>query len=343
MALIKCPNCGTLVSNKAEACPVCGKSVHEIITELNGEDTPATPPMEAPVITEQPPVTPPAAPTAMPTAAPTEEKPASAKGNRKLLVALLIAILVLLVGLVIGGFLLLKRSHQPDLSKEHNYAGLYGYWKVEEGGNRIYKITPNKIYYADVVPGSKKSYLRAADNGDELDSYEFCEGRNYTDIYIGEVILGDGAFDLPGEFRIMNNQLYRVSYSTGDGNRLLKMKRIAGLRMDELLHPVEARGVYDSGSGGSWLPGRYPEGSTRYLSEYDLMGKSLWELKIMRNEIYARHHYIFKSSDLIEYFNRQSWYTGYDPDAKAVARTFNDYENKNVYFIREYERALKHQ
>ena len=95
-----------------------------------------------------------------------------------------------------------------------------------------------------------------------------------------------------------------------------------------------------SASVSSDVPGRYPEGSTRYLTAYDLVGKSKWELKVMRNEIYARHHYIFKSADLQEHFAKEPWYYGYISDAKEAARLFSYMETKNVELIKEYEKQF---
>ena len=39
MALLKCPDCGGTVSDKADACPICGKPVKNILAQLAGEDT----------------------------------------------------------------------------------------------------------------------------------------------------------------------------------------------------------------------------------------------------------------------------------------------------------------
>lgn len=83
-----------------------------------------------------------------------------------------------------------------------------------------------------------------------------------------------------------------------------------------------------------YTPGRYPEGSTRYLTDYDLVGKTSYELKIMRNEIYARHGYIFKTDDMISYFNSQAWYT---PRSRDVSLT--TLEKKNVALIKSYEKG----
>jgi len=40
----------------------------------------------------------------------------------------------------------------------------------------------------------------------------------------------------------------------------------------------------------------------------ELLEKQSSELRIIRNEIFARHGYIFKSEDLAEYFGKQKWY-----------------------------------
>jgi len=80
------------------------------------------------------------------------------------------------------------------------------------------------------------------------------------------------------------------------------------------------------------VPGKYPEGSTRYLTENDIAGKSNWELRIMRNEIFARHGRRFKSADLRNYFMSQPWYS---PRFDEVQ--LNAIETRNVEFLRSYE------
>jgi hypothetical protein len=84
----------------------------------------------------------------------------------------------------------------------------------------------------------------------------------------------------------------------------------------------------------SAVPGKYPEGSTRLLGPEDVMGKSLWELKIMKNEIYARHGYIFKSPELRTYFESQPWYR---PLYEDVTDIISDLERENAAFIKGYE------
>ena len=57
----------------------------------------------------------------------------------------------------------------------------------------------------------------------------------------------------------------------------------------------------------------------------------------MRNEIFARHGYIFKSNpEMIKYFNNQSWYTPQYYDVTNIA--FGNREKFNVNFIKNHER-----
>jgi hypothetical protein len=84
--------------------------------------------------------------------------------------------------------------------------------------------------------------------------------------------------------------------------------------------------------------GKYPEASSRNLTSEDLAGKSLWELKIMRNEIFARHGYKFKSEEMKNYFNKQKWY---EPKYDDVISELTGIENANIKMIKQYEDNLQ--
>lgn len=75
--------------------------------------------------------------------------------------------------------------------------------------------------------------------------------------------------------------------------------------------------------------------STRKLSDDELAGLTKEELRIARNEIYARHGYIFKSNDLREYFSSKSWYQPMYSDASSLS--LNEFEIYNVDLIKRHE------
>ncbi|MBO4901491.1 MAG: YARHG domain-containing protein [Lachnospiraceae bacterium] len=81
-----------------------------------------------------------------------------------------------------------------------------------------------------------------------------------------------------------------------------------------------------------------PDSSDRYLTDADVMGLSSEELRIARNEIFARHGRRFKDAELQAYFDSKSWYRGiYDPDEFSLVVRLSDIEQKNMALIKRYE------
>jgi hypothetical protein len=79
-----------------------------------------------------------------------------------------------------------------------------------------------------------------------------------------------------------------------------------------------------------------PEPGNESAGESDLAYKSCFELKVMRNEIYARHGYIFKTAkDMKNYFSKQSWYTALHDDVSGLLSAA---EKRNIQLIQQYER-----
>jgi hypothetical protein len=84
----------------------------------------------------------------------------------------------------------------------------------------------------------------------------------------------------------------------------------------------------------SKVRGIFPEASTRLLTPSDLVNKTPWELRVMKNEIFARHGYIFKTPEMRSYFARQSWYSARYDD---VTRLLSDIEIRNAKIIKSSE------
>ncbi len=100
----------------------------------------------------------------------------------------------------------------------------------------------------------------------------------------------------------------------------------ASARADE---PVPLRGpVADTGT---------PAAMTRRLTEADLVGRSAWELDVMRNEIFARHGRRFSRSDLQAYFDAAPWYhPRYAPDEFPMS-LLSALQKQNVEIIQQYQ------
>ena len=79
-----------------------------------------------------------------------------------------------------------------------------------------------------------------------------------------------------------------------------------------------------------WL---LPHSSNRLITKSELRHYSRSELRFVRNEIFARHGYIFSSQDLNRYFSSKSWYR---PITKQV--NLSEIESANVKLIKSLER-----
>ena len=75
--------------------------------------------------------------------------------------------------------------------------------------------------------------------------------------------------------------------------------------------------------------------STRKLYKSDLSGLSARELTYLRNSIYAKHGYVFKSDELDRYFSQFSWYYR---DYNVTDAILNRTERANTNLIKEYQK-----
>lgn len=82
----------------------------------------------------------------------------------------------------------------------------------------------------------------------------------------------------------------------------------------------------------------FPDSDEKYLSEDEIRSVSVEDMALGRNEIYARHGYIFNEEPFKSYFESQSWYEGTVPSDQFNAdQVFNDFEKKNVELIKQIE------
>lgn len=73
----------------------------------------------------------------------------------------------------------------------------------------------------------------------------------------------------------------------------------------------------------------------RYYSAEDFAEDTPVAIHLAKNEIYAKHGYIFKNEDLNSYFLGCAWYTPLYTGEEFDASVFNDYELKNLEILAE--------
>lgn len=85
-----------------------------------------------------------------------------------------------------------------------------------------------------------------------------------------------------------------------------------------------------------------PDSAIRLISEFELSEFTAWELRVARNEIYARHGRKFNDINLQNYFDSQEWYSGtIAPDDFDDMMMLNDIEKANLDIIMGVEEKLE--
>ena len=79
-----------------------------------------------------------------------------------------------------------------------------------------------------------------------------------------------------------------------------------------------------------------PDSSSRYLTKEELYQYDKSSLGFIRNEIFARHGYVFKNRDYRNYFTSMPWYLP-DSKFKGTLKELNPVEKHNVELIQSIE------
>ena len=126
---------------------------------------------------------------------------------------------------------------------------------------------------------------------------------------------------------IRKNQLVTEKIKKGlfSGDSLQKIKAVQKINVDP---------VSNSLSGATSTCGNYLESSNRYLTVNDIIGKPSYTLRLMRNEIYMRHNYIFTSQDLLSYAYSFDCYQALNAN---VDNMLTNIEKTNIQLIQQYE------
>ena len=152
--------------------------------------------------------------------------------------------------------------------------------------------------------------------------------------------------DIYSEIYREQKEMYLVSYETAqkdvkDANRMLSMMYDNGYEIfvtEKIYNPKVYLEAVEASS--NLLSGEYiiPDSDTRYVTIADLNTLTQEQLRLARNEIYARRGRKFIDKELQKYFNSKSWYTGSVEPDDFKEEMLNDAEKANAYFIADYER-----
>ena len=102
-------------------------------------------------------------------------------------------------------------------------------------------------------------------------------------------------------------------------------------------------GQYEIGikrsSLNDYFEGKFVSSSIRDLTEGEILKMTKSDLKIMRNEVFARYGFVFQQGgEMDTYFRKQEWYR---PQHKNVDNYLTAVERRNVTLIQKVENVKR--
>lgn len=149
--------------------------------------------------------------------------------------------------------------------------------------------------------------------------------------------------DLLDSNRVSNGYAFRplVTISKYKGNIPEKAENNDNIELKNKTEPLETDFIINE-TKVNMVVEEYvlPNSNSSYLTQEDIKNLSAEELRIARNEVYARHRRRFQSQDLQEYFESKDWYYGTITSSDFNENLLNDFEKKNVEFFKEAEKNV---
>lgn len=198
------------------------------------------------------------------------------------------------------------------------------------------------------IPSSTQEYQGAYHFGDSESESSLIILYNGTET-VAQIVSGqfsdDGKLWIKkrknlSKVRIKGNQFYsdqtngRFVVYTGD------VHPVKGLRVEQPWSGIIEKGRYEIGYRTSGVEavfsGDFPEASIRVLEAAEVKEMKLRDLKLMRNEIFARYGYIFRKNGAMEtHFREKEWY---QPQHENVTSYLTSIERKNIELIQKTEK-----
>jgi hypothetical protein len=197
---------------------------------------------------------------------------------------------------------------KPWLPKlEFEYQSVYHFGNSEWESNLILICGLDK-WYGQIVSGGWSSDGKAwIYNYENLTNLRIDANKFYSDKTNGEFVLYDSKSG-----RIKGLKVYK-SWSGEDGQEIGYKSHL----------------VKDNYSG------KFTQASLRLLSREELIKLTKSDLKIMRNEIFARYGYKFSTGgEMDKYFKNQDWYSGQHDN---VDKFLTDLEKENIKLMQQIE------
>lgn len=246
-------------------------------------------------------------------------------------------ILVLIVALIMSN-LMSKAPEEPDKGKTQVTEATAGDVTEAEPGLPADNIYAEAFqgYEAYVLPGSDSSY------------------KCYTDI---EALTEEALMVAEQEIYARHGQKFsdadlqayfegRSWYTPGSGSFTPNGYEQANLDLIRVYRAKQDGSLYRSGNGyinafSKTVDYALPNSSARTLDGYDIDHLTEAQLCVARNEILARHGWLFEDKLLREYFYSKEWYKPSIPGKQFDYSVLSSAEQANISLIQVYEKRAE--
>lgn len=303
-----CKYCGKSIPDGSQVCSFCGQSLSNTAT--------AQPEPEESYIEQEP-----------------KKKNT---GMVTLIIFMAGLILVLIVALIMSN-LMSKAPNEPDKGKTDVTESAETVTEAEIGlpADNIY-AEAFQSYESYVLPGSDSSYK----------CYTDIEALTEEELMVAEQEI----YARHGQkFSDADLQAYfeaRSWYTPGSGSFTPNSHEQANLDLIRVYRDKQDGSLYRSGNGyinafSKVVDYALPNSSARLLDGYDVDHLTETQLCVARNEILARHGWIFEDKLLREYFYSKEWYKPSIPGKQFDYSVLSSAEQANISLIQVYEKRAE--
>ena len=290
MALINCKKCGCQMSDKSEACPLCGMPVGADVDEYNKKIETKT------VIQAE-------VPSEMNAPAPSGTVSPNSKKNKT---PIWIGIIAAITMVIVVAVLLLMKGKKKKQEKQAA--------SIEQ------LLSEQRAEYEQILADQQAEYEQQLEEiGNEYNAIQ--PPKVYSNAYDGFLNIRQAPQSKAPIVGVLNNGPEGAILLVTEGEwKKIDCNGIVGYVYEKYVQDTPTE-VYQY-----WGVLR-KDASMYHFTENDLYPLTAKELTYLRNSVYARHGYVFKSQELNNYFKQFSWYY---PNSSVTDAVLNRTEKENV-------------
>jgi hypothetical protein len=217
-------------------------------------------------------------------------------------------------------------------------------YKIEDGTNFCRKCG-SKNEYASLIPNQKKQVFEVAAASKEINDKRTSSIKLYTKLnkHNRLIVLGILILSLSivfGSYYLLLSESpstkSKNSKETSTENKVTTKNDTTDKNSDAKSDVIAQESETDTDKVDSTGLYILPKSGSEKLLNSDLSILTKEDLTLARNEIYARHGFVFKGENFKSYFSKKSWYKP-NPNFKESDGELDNIELYNIQLISNYE------